>query len=384
MKNNLIFVVVLGLTHTCNTLASSLTFKAQDDTVLVNNAYLPPVFDGIDNDICWESASWQTIDQVWIPWGTIMDPADFSGRYKMVWSSNENVLYFLLEIIDDVVSDAYIPGETAAIYNFDMFEVFIDEDKSGGYHVFDGAANDEASLGLNAENAFAYHIFTQFPSSGETSETFRAEDMGGTGWGNSDSKLYNDHFTHFILRKIGNISTWEFALKVFDDTYNDTNIEGSRVTLTADKVLGLSIAYNDDDEPEIDPSLTERDNFIGSVAVTAAAYNDHWKNANDFGTIKLLPVISGINTQNQLDDMPVILYPNPARKDFFITIDNDYFGPFSIKMYDNTGKGLSSYITNKDSDLFSMNFSNKLEAGLYLIEFWLGDFRYFYKLSLID
>jgi hypothetical protein len=44
-----------------------------------------------------------------------------------------------------------------------MFEVFIDENKSGGYHVFDGTANNEASLGLNAENAFAYHIFTAFP-----------------------------------------------------------------------------------------------------------------------------------------------------------------------------------------------------------------------------
>jgi hypothetical protein len=139
--------------------ANSNLFMIQDDTLFINETNDVPVFDGIGNDNCWKNALWQTIDQVWIPWGTTMDPSDFSGRYKVLWSAQENLLYFLLEITDDVVSDAYVPGQTAAIFNFDMFEVFIDENKSGGYHVFDGTADDEASLGVNAENAFAYHIF---------------------------------------------------------------------------------------------------------------------------------------------------------------------------------------------------------------------------------
>jgi hypothetical protein len=256
------------------------------DTVTVNSTSVSPVFDGKSSDACWQNTLWQAIDQMWIPWGDKLDSADFSGRYKVSWSESENLLFFLVEITDDVVSDAYVPGKTAAIYNFDMFEVFIDEDRSGGYHVFDGKANNESGLGINAENAFAYHIFTEIPDSG-LSSTFYAEDLGGENWEHAVNKLYNNHFPDFILRREGKINTWEFSLKVFNDTYSDENCMDSQVTLRKGKIMGLSLAYNDDDQPETDPALTQRDNFIGSAPVTKNAYNDHWKNADDFGIIRL-------------------------------------------------------------------------------------------------
>jgi hypothetical protein len=247
-----------------------------------------PVFDGFGNDKCWQCISWHPIDQVWMPWGEKMDSADFSGRYKIIWSDSKDLFYLLIEIVDDTISDAYLPGKTASIYNFDMFEVFIDEDCSGGYHVFEGKANNENGLGVNAENAFAYHIITEIPDSG-TSTVFRAEDLGGFDWEHVLTKIYTNHFPDFISRREGNKITWEFSLIVYNDSFSEDNPEISKSCLIPGKVMGFSVAYNDDDQPQINPTLTIRDNFIGSVPVKKEAYNDHWKNADDFGIIKLMP-----------------------------------------------------------------------------------------------
>src|SRR5512136_206689 len=115
MKTIRFMLIVIALLAIIKISAMPLTEMAQDDTVLVAEVSTLPVFDGIGNDACWQNAAWQSIDQVWIPWGTTMQSGDFSGRYKVVWSSADNVLCFLLEITDDVVSDAYVPGITAAI-----------------------------------------------------------------------------------------------------------------------------------------------------------------------------------------------------------------------------------------------------------------------------
>lgn len=335
---------------------SSFSIKAaphdlltQDDTVLVQEISVPPEFDGTGNDACWQNKTWQVIDQVWIPWGTTMDADDFSGRYKVVWSATQNLLYFLLEITDDVESDAYQPdGSTAAIYNFDMFEVFIDEDKSGGEHV-----------STTPENAFAYHTFTKFPESGETTTTFICDDMG------SD---YRSHFPAFILRKEGNVATWEFSLIVYNDTYSPDNEEAARSVLTGDKIIGLSIAYNDDDEPEVDPALTERDNFIGSVAVSEAAYNDHWHNADDFGTLKL---VSGDFTSAPLyqqKEIPVLsLYPNPASSNFTLAFGNDYRGEIAVSIFNAAGKEISRTSGIKTGQDYRALYAAPPEEGFYMI-----------------
>jgi hypothetical protein len=53
------------------------------------------------------------------------------------------------------------------------------------------------------------------------------------------------------------------------------------------KVMGLTLAYCDNDKPDVNPKT--RDKFFGSVWVPAAAYNDHWMNADYFGIVKLTP-----------------------------------------------------------------------------------------------
>ena len=49
-----------------------------------------PSIDGNPNDSCWSLAEWQTIDQVWMNYGEKMNEDDFSGAFKLLWSSKTN------------------------------------------------------------------------------------------------------------------------------------------------------------------------------------------------------------------------------------------------------------------------------------------------------
>ena len=117
-----------------------------------------------------------------MPYGASVDSTDYSGKYKVVWSSVTNLIYFLVRITDDVFVDGYIPEVTSDIYNFDVVEVFIDEDMSGGLHVFDGTGATGLEWGTKAENAFAYHIYAPFPGEREVTTTCYVYDH----WKNAD------------------------------------------------------------------------------------------------------------------------------------------------------------------------------------------------------
>jgi hypothetical protein len=112
--------------------------------------------------------------------------------------------------------------------------------------------------------------------------------MMGTSWEKKVDVNYTWHFPEFKYRRVNHTITYEFSLMVFDDTYSLTNEKASRVILETGKTMGMTLAANDDDQPDVDPKETVRDNMIGSVAVTKEHYNDQWKNANDFGTVKLV------------------------------------------------------------------------------------------------
>jgi hypothetical protein len=197
-----------------------------------------------------------------------------------------------VEVTDDVFVDGFIPGVTSDIYNYDIIEVFIDEDKSGGLHIFDSKGKDTLQYGTNAENAFVYHIYTDFPKKGQVTTKCYVYDLAGTSWSDAKSMNYTSHLPTFALRKTGNKAIWEFSLIVYNDTYEDTmsDKDSARARLHAGKVMGLSLAYCDNDKPDVNPKT--RDNFFGSVWVPAPAYNDHWMNANYFGTVKLVANIT--------------------------------------------------------------------------------------------
>ena len=64
-------------------------------------SYGTPLIDGREEEDAWQQAAWLPLDQVWI--GETPAPADFSGRYKILW--DENNLYVLAEITDDTLVD---------------------------------------------------------------------------------------------------------------------------------------------------------------------------------------------------------------------------------------------------------------------------------------
>jgi hypothetical protein len=170
-KFEIVFFVFIFLTISVT--AGTSRLRTQDDTVRTPDVEDVPTIDGHSNDACWGEVDWQEIDQVWIPWGGSVEASDYTGQYKVVWSDAENVLYFVVEVTDDAFVDGYVfgPGD---YYQYDIVEVFIDEDKSGGVHNYEGG-------GVNAENAFAYHIVVDAPEDGEVNNDFVVCDMTGPG-----------------------------------------------------------------------------------------------------------------------------------------------------------------------------------------------------------
>jgi hypothetical protein len=288
------------------------------------------VFDGSAGENIWKNSRWYYIDQVWIPYRADLPAEDFSGRYKVAWSADSNLLYFFAETYDDAFVDGYVYRSDPSNNNYpdyDILEVFIDEDKSGGKHVFD----DGADWGTNAENAFSYHYSISLPSDGGTTSSVVACDIAGTDWGSYTIPNYANHLENFIVKRNGNTLSWEFSLKVYSDAYNAANPEASRVTLITGKQIGLSLAYCDNDDPNEEPKT--RDNFIGSDVgpdQQLTQWNDHWMNASVYGNLKLdddqpnrspevIGTISDINIF--ADDTP---HPvNPSLDEIFHDPDGD-------------------------------------------------------------
>ena len=63
----------------------------QDDTVEVPDVSAVPVIDGTGDDQCWQNIPWQSIDQTWVPENApdsvVVSAEDYSGHYKIAWSS---------------------------------------------------------------------------------------------------------------------------------------------------------------------------------------------------------------------------------------------------------------------------------------------------------
>jgi hypothetical protein len=237
----------------------------------------PPVIDGEGTDLCWYGQDWIYIDQTWIPYGADVSSNDFSGAFKVVWSGEDSLLYILAETIDESFIDT-TDGLGGDYYEYDVLEIFIDEDKSGGGHIFDDGVD-------NAENAFSYHISIVIPEDGQTTTGKKVYDIDGTSWGDVTNPDYADHFPDFAVKRTGNKLTWEFSMKVYNDTYEqlDPAHENAWAQLDSGKTIGFSVAYCDADDN------VGRDNFFGSDwgPDNGGEFNDHWMNADGYGTLVL-------------------------------------------------------------------------------------------------
>ena len=340
----------------------------QDNPLLIIRTLTTPVIDGIGNDSCWQDAKWQSIGKVWIPFNGSVSDSDYTGRYKVIWSAETNLLYFLIEIHDDVFVDGYVPSVYGGSYQYDISEVFIDENKSGGEHRYDGTTT-------NAENAFAYHMYANYLADGEVNTEPYIEDMIGTQT-NSKWVDHASHFPEFAMRKMGNTVIREFSLIVYDDTYTEDNKEAARVELQAGKVMGLSVAYCDNDHPEKDPK--ERDNMYGSV-VEPSPGNLHWMNADYFGTAKLTDDISTGVKGSETAPFKFILnqnYPNPFNPSTTISYQVRSLSYVVLKIYNVLGKEIGTLV---NEEKYPGTYNVKFDPGS-IVDHNLASGIYFYRI----
>ncbi len=212
-------------------------------------AMIAPNVDGVADEAIWERAEWQELKYRWL--GPEYSAEDFQGRYKVVWT--EDRIYILAEIVDDVLIDTY-RDPLKQYWDDDCLEIFIDEDYSGGEHQFN-------------HNAFAYHM----------SLDNRAIDIG------TDEKARDySHHTVSSWKQYGDKLVWEVAISVYPDTYVDGADDNEPVPLSAGKILGLMVAWCDNDGSEL------RENFIGSESVPRGPKDRGWIDAGLFGALLLV------------------------------------------------------------------------------------------------
>ena len=213
-----------------------------------SKAAVAPLIDGIATESVWNRAQWQELNHRWL--GPEYTADDFHGRYKIVWNGTK--IYVLAEIVDDTLIDTHRDPLTQ-YWDDDCLEIFIDEDFSGGDHQFN-------------HNAFAYHM----------SLDNQAIDIGT----NQQAQIYTHH-VNSRWQQQGNKVIWELAIDIYTDEYVDGSDENKPVALSAGKLMGLMIAYCDNDGSEL------RENFVGSESVPTGPKDRGWIDAGLFGALSL-------------------------------------------------------------------------------------------------
>ncbi len=212
-------------------------------------AITAPVIDGVSRDEAWSTAAWRPIDNVWL--GDTFPDSDFSGRFKVVWDADR--IYILVEIVDDILFDSH-RDPLIQYWDDDCLEIFIDEDFSGGDHQYN-------------HNAFAYHL----------SLDNQAIDIGT----DRRAQSYNHHVDS-RWRQTDRGITWEIAIDIYADDYVDGSAGNEPVHLYAGKIIGLMLAYCDNDGSEL------RENFIGSESVPYGKKDRGYIDAGLFGKLILV------------------------------------------------------------------------------------------------
>jgi len=328
---------------------SSVASPKVGDSINVPRVIQMPVIDGAGTDLCWDSAAWNPMPYVWMPYGQAMATSDFTGRFKSVWNEQQNLMCFLFEITDDKFVNGYVfSSSNGTYYLYDVVEIFIDENHSGGIHETNN-------------NAFAYHI-----TGGNSTVEYDAIDI----WGSSRVN-YRNHLPEFKRGKNGNVYTWEFSMMVVNEAFtNGSSPAGFKSTLKAGKEMGFTAAYCDDDQSSANP---QRDNFIGSKYLTQANSDNSWKNASVFGYMKLVnePTANPVTAINHLySETPQLkVYPNPVTESAMVSFTNQYVGKVKISVYNPAGQLIHKFSSEKSLGLFEQKIDFKeMKPGIYFIK----------------
>jgi len=208
-----------------------------------------PTVDGVADETIWKRARWHELTHRWL--GPEYSAEDFRGRFKVVWTAER--IYVLAELVDDILFDSH-RDPLVQYWDDDCLEIFLDEDYSGGNHQYN-------------HNAFAYHM----------SLDNQAIDIGTDKLPHSYS-----HHVQSRWRQHGNKIVWELAIDVYTDDYVDGSDKNMPVKLAAGKVMGLMIAWCDNDGSEL------RENFIGSESAPGEKKDRGWIDAGLFGSLVLV------------------------------------------------------------------------------------------------
>jgi hypothetical protein len=289
--------------------------------------------DGVGDEPFWETCDWYDIKYIWIPYGTSMSAGDFTGRVKFAWT--EEKLLILAEIEDDSLSDKHI-SPTDNYWNDDCFEVFLDEDYSGGWH-------------QTSYNAFAYHC------------AINEEDVIDSGDNDAPNVNLKDH-VEFDLDTVDDTHyIWELAFMIYDDSFNESNSSNTTVTLSANKEMGIAVAYCDND------GGAERENFIGLIDVAAEHFNSAWQDASVFGKLTLNDLNAGPEriSKNSFTAEEIQVFLD---KQLNLVIENQGipYGKTTISIFDLNGrliKESSVYL----EDRITLDIQSMI-SGIYIVK----------------
>ena len=208
-----------------------------------------PTVDGVADEAIWKRARWHELTHRWL--GPEYSAEDFQGRFKVVWTAKR--IYILVELVDDILFDSH-RDPLVQYWDDDCLEIFLDEDNSGGDHQYN-------------HNAFAYHM----------SLDNQAIDIGV-------DKLPHSYSHHVESRwqQHGNKVVWELAIDIYTDAYVDGSDKNAPVKLSKGKVMGLMLAWCDNDGSEL------RENFIGSESAPGEKKDRGWIDAGLFGSLVLV------------------------------------------------------------------------------------------------
>jgi len=326
---------------TLNTISAQV--HAGDSLVAIHTNTLP-IINGDPSDAVWNDASWNAINYSWIPYAEVIPAADFSGRFKVMWNKSTNLLYFLVEITDDLFVNGYVYSKTNGNYPlYDCLEVFLDEDRPGGDH------------GCN-NSAFAYHI-----TGGNSTTDYDAMDIfdptNSYNWGAGIYVNSRSHLPEFKRTNVGTKYYWEFSLMVLKNTFKPTDIPTSFLASLIDgKKMGLTVAYCDNDHSS---SNLVRDHFVASKYETQANKDISWQNSTTFGHLTLKE--NGANAVGTANSNSAHLWVD-ANKQLICELGPNWSSPV-LTLFDMYGRMVLEEKVSKDTKI---NLS-RTKSGCYLV-----------------
>ncbi|MDP5078458.1 MAG: CBM9 family sugar-binding protein [Nonlabens sp.] len=226
--------------------ADGVVIEQADGAFVAQKTSTPIIIDGCGTDAIWSTVPWYSMNYVWM--GNQPTTADYHGKFKLAWDAQ--FLYILVAVQDDILHPTLADG-MENYWKGDYVEVFLDEDQSGGDH-------------KENHQAFAYHVTTDG----------HAIDLNTQG-----KATFFDSHVNVRRSQEGDLHLWELAISLHDKQFDENKITNKPVTITAQKRIGFSIAYGDNDGNKT------RENFMGSKKTHGVNNDEGYVNASVFGSL---------------------------------------------------------------------------------------------------